>query len=103
MVSFHPDESLKGHAQTAEEWLFENLDHRRVGDGDDGWVVCVVGVHVDGDTIWVQVAKDDRDDDTIVVRMERGTKVADVVASLKHADSISARVIAVPRFGIESR
>lgn len=82
------------HLTTTEEWVFHSLDHRRVDDDANSWLISVVGVHVEDDGIWVQIAKNDRADTMVLVQMQRDTDPADVIASLKRAH-VESRVVVV--------
>jgi hypothetical protein len=50
------------HARTVrprlsrEDALFTELDHRRVGNGPDSWIVEIYGIHVEKNQAWIQIA-----------------------------------------------
>lgn len=83
-------------APSIEDFVFASLDHKRICDTRGGWLTSVVGVHVDGSTIWVQIAKDDSDDASIVVKMDSFTPADDVLAALSRTPTdSSSRLIVV--------
>lgn len=86
---------LGPNVMTTQDLVFHSLDHQRIDGDHNSWMISVVGVHVDAFAIWVQIAKDDCTDDTVIVQMQRDTDPADVVASLKGAAS-GARLVVVP-------
>ena len=65
-----------------EQGIAAGLDRQRVGSGPDSWLAYVTGVHVDGATVWIQIAKSEGADESIIVRMPRNAAASDVLAAL---------------------
>jgi hypothetical protein len=65
-----------------EQRIVAGLDHQRIGRGPDSWTASVTAVHIDGSTIWIQLAKGDGGDESVVVRMREDTAASDVLAAL---------------------
>ncbi len=64
-----------------EEW-FAALDHCRIGTGADSSVAEVLGIHPDGETFWVQVARIDNPSTAIILHISSTSTVDDVRAAL---------------------
>jgi hypothetical protein len=64
-----------------EEW-FAALDHCRIGVGADSSEAEVLGIHPDGETLWVQVAQVDNPYTEIILHISSASTVDDVRAAL---------------------
>lgn len=58
------------------------LDQQRVDDGDGGWVVDVLGIHVAESYLWIQIAQKHRPHESLVLRIASGTTAGDVLRAL---------------------
>ena len=70
--------------------LIAALDHQRVGEGEASWVVQVLGVHVDGRNLWLQVARDDDPSDGVVLHLRPWGTADQARAALASLDWQSA-------------
>jgi hypothetical protein len=61
------------------------LDQRCVCNESMSWVIYVLGVHVDGGKIWIQISRDGDPDDTLVLRVPPEASTADALAALASA------------------
>jgi hypothetical protein len=82
---------LRDHAsaQAAEpdisERLVAMLDLQRVGEGADAWTVHVIGVHSDGEDLWIQVAPHPDGTDSFVLRLSSHATVRQALVALAAA------------------
>jgi hypothetical protein len=58
------------------------LDQRRIGEGANSWVVEVLGVHGDGQDLWVQIAAADTPDESVVLRLSAWATPQHAIAAL---------------------
>jgi hypothetical protein len=58
------------------------LDLQTVGDGDNRWVVHVVGVHTDGRTLWVQIAPRPDGTDSVILKLSMWATARHALAAL---------------------
>ncbi len=65
----------------ADSWMFA-LDNQAVGTGAASWCVQVLGVHVDGPEVWVQIARNDDADDAVLLHLFPGATADDALAAL---------------------
>ena len=65
-----------------DAWLAA-LDRKVVGTGSSRWIVSVLGVHVVGAEAWIQIARDNDPDDTLVLHVGSATTVAAVLTALE--------------------
>jgi hypothetical protein len=70
----------------ADRW-FTALDQRQIGNGAGAWIAQVLGVHEEGDALWVQVAPTDDASATIVLHVSPMTHLGDVVKALERRRS----------------
>ena len=61
------------------------LEQRRIGEGEDSWVVHVFGVHEDGRDLWIQVSDRPDGEDGVVLHLSP-------VANAQHAIKALAAV-----------
>ena len=64
------------------EQLIAALDQRRFGDAPDRWVANVLGVHIDGAELWVQVARGSDLSKTLVLHLSSWAKPQHAIAAL---------------------
>jgi hypothetical protein len=67
------------------DWWFEAIDHQQIGTGGSSWIAEVVGIHSDGEDLWVQVSSRESPGSTVVLRLGRNSSAEDVTTAL--ADS----------------
>jgi len=67
-----------------DRW-FEAIDHQRIGTGHSSWTAEVVGIHADGQDLWVQVSPTEWPGNTVVLRVAQHSAADGVTAAL--ADS----------------
>ena len=65
-----------------ERLIFAALDQQRIGDDTDAWVAYVMGVHVSGRDVWIQVARDDRGAETIILHLLADSTSDDLLFSV---------------------
>ena len=70
---------LTRETEKSFDWLLSSLD----GKFADGAPARILGIYVDGSEWWIQVARDDDDINTIVLRLSRFASVFNAVAALK--------------------
>jgi len=58
------------------------LDLQRIGEGSGAWVVHVLGVHDDGQDLWIQVAPDAEGVDGFVLRLSPHATVRHALAAM---------------------
>lgn len=59
----------------AIDFWFAALDGQRIDSGDGTWIIEVVGIHVDGADLWVQIAPHGHESSALVLRVSWGTPV----------------------------
>lgn len=71
----------------SEEQVFAALDEQPVGLGTTRWWARVIGVHIDGRDVWVQLARDTPDsDETVILHLPSDTTVDDALVTLRKDD-----------------
>jgi hypothetical protein len=75
-------ESPLGRGLDIEQRIVAGLDRQRIGGGPDSWMAYVLGVHVDGATIWIQIARNEDADESVIVRMRADAAPGDVLDAL---------------------
>jgi len=86
------------HEPSRAERLAEELELQSVGDDDNHWIVHVLGIHNDGQHLWVQIAPNAEGTQSIVLRMSMTATARHALAalsSLSLASLSSARVVPV--------
>jgi hypothetical protein len=64
-----------------DRW-FDAIDHKRIGSGRSSWIAEVVGIHADGEDLWVQVSPTERPGSTVVLRVAVHSPSEGVTAAL---------------------
>jgi len=80
-ASSHIPDHDASHPRRVEQ-IVTALDGRRFNQGADSWVADIVGVHVTGEELWVQVARRDYSGDSIVLHLSRWATAHHAVAAL---------------------
>ena len=62
--------------------LISTLDRQRIGEGATSWVTQVLGVHVDGQELWVQIAPDNDLSESVVLRLSAWATPQHAIAAL---------------------
>jgi hypothetical protein len=62
--------------------LISTLDRQRIGEGSTSWVAEVLGVHVDGQDLWVQIAPAHAVAESIVLRLSAWATPQHAIAAL---------------------
>jgi hypothetical protein len=78
---------MAGKSPLADFW-FDLLDGRMVTDGR----LLVQGIHVDGDTVWVQVARAEQPLSRLLLHIRPRATLRDVLAALREASTGSDRI-----------
>jgi len=73
------DEASRGDAQ----WWFSALDQRVLSIDAERWLTQVVGVHLDGADVWIQVQPLREQLRDLTIRVSPGMGVDDVVRSIE--------------------
>lgn len=73
---------MDGNWPAAARWWFAALDGRSLGEGSDSWTVQVVGMHVDGSDLWIQLQSAVDPTQGFVLHVIRGTSWYDAVSTL---------------------
>jgi len=68
----------------SESW-FAALDERRIGSGNDSWVIHVSGIWTVGNERWIQLHDADNSSRAMVLRVSSLATADDVVAALAMA------------------
>jgi hypothetical protein len=66
--------------------IFDALDGRQVGKGDETWTLQVEGVHDDGRDLWIQVARQESPVDSLVLRLSPWATVRHALVALSAFD-----------------
>lgn len=93
------DVSSPSGASNRADQLIAALDHHRVGDSAGGDLVYVLGVHIDGRDLWIQVALREDGRDNVVLHLLPDATVEDAMATLQATEfraSADQRIIRVP-------
>lgn len=70
-------------SQARADWWFEALDDRRIDAGGESWRAQVLGIHGEGDDLWIQVARAGNVGHSIVLHITPVVTVEDVVRALR--------------------
>lgn len=90
--------SVPVHEPNREESLAEGLELQHVGDDVNHWVVHVLGIHNDGQHLWVQIAPNAEGTPSIVLMMSKAATARHALAtlaSLSLSSLVSARIVPV--------
>jgi hypothetical protein len=63
--------------------LFGTLDGMVVSNGLREWSSRIQGIYADGPYVWVQLARDDQDMESVILRLSRPTTATDIVRALE--------------------
>jgi len=63
--------------------LFATLDGVRISDGKREWSSEIQGIYADGPYVWVQLARDGHDAESVILRLPRPTTTADIIRALE--------------------
>ncbi len=64
------------------QWWFAALNQKPLSIGAERWLTQVVGVHLDGDDVWIQVQPLREQLRDLTIRVSPGMTVDDVVRSI---------------------
>ena len=84
-----------GTASRLTDLWFDPLDGRQVTSGHQVSKLLVQGIHVDGDTVWIQVARSDQPSSRLLLHVRPQATIRDVLAALR--ESPAGDRIEVPR------
>jgi hypothetical protein len=62
--------------------LFATLDGKVVSKGLGEWSSRIQGIYSDGPYVWVQLSRDDRDMESVILRLSRPTTATDIVRAM---------------------
>jgi hypothetical protein len=82
-------------SQVADVW-FDLLDGRLVTSGRSTSKLLVQGIHVDGDAVWIQVARSEQPNSRLLLHVRSHATIRDVLAALRESPPGRDR-IEVPR------
>jgi hypothetical protein len=63
--------------------LFATLDGVQTSNGRSEWSSRIQGIYADGPYVWVQLARDGEDAESVVLRVRRPTTTADIIRALE--------------------
>jgi hypothetical protein len=66
----------------ADRW-FQTLDHRQIDVGTRRWTARVMGIHLDGQEAWIQIAAGRTQEKNLVLHLSGWTTIDQVVAAMK--------------------
>jgi len=66
----------------ADRW-FQTLDHRQIDVGTRRWTARVMGIHLDGQEAWIQIAAGRAQEKNLVLHLSGWTTIDQVVAAMK--------------------
>jgi hypothetical protein len=66
----------------ADRW-FQTLDHRQIDVGTRRWTAHVMGIHLDGQEAWIQIAAGRAQEKNLVLHLSGWTTIDQVVAAMK--------------------
>lgn len=69
-------------SRTDAQWWFAALDQRLLSIDAERWLTQVVGVHLDGEDVWIQVQPLREQLRDLTIRVSPGMSVDDVVRSI---------------------
>ena len=75
----------------ADLW-FDLLDGRLVPDGQKTSKLLVQGIHVDGDAVWIQIARAERPGSRLLLHVRPPATIRDVLAALRASSSGEDRI-----------
>ena len=77
--------------------LFATLDGVRVSNALGEWSSRIQGIYADGPYVWVQLSHDDKESQSVVLRLPRRTTVTDIIRALESVrfDEDSSTVVRV--------
>ena len=64
-------------------WWFTELDQRALAVGSERWLTQVVGVHVEGGDVWIQLQSLPEQLRDLTIRVRPGMSVDDVVSAVE--------------------
>ena len=86
-------------ASLADRW-FQTLDHRQIDVGNRRSTARVVGIHTDGNEVWIQLATGRGQERNVVLHLSSWTTVDQVVAAMKtkplESDSYPQIITVIP-------
>jgi len=66
----------------ADRW-FQTLDQRQIDVGTRRWTARVMGIHLDGQEAWIQIAAGRAQEKNLVLHLSGWTTIDQVVAAMK--------------------
>lgn len=72
---------------SSEEAVFAALDAQPIGSGPTAGVTRVVGVHIDGRDVWVQLAIEDGVEGSVILHLMADATIDDALTALRAAES----------------
>jgi hypothetical protein len=72
-----------GCAQNLADRWFQTLDHRQIDVGTRRWTARVMGIHLDGQEAWIQIAAGRAQDKNLVLHLSGWTTIDQVDAAMK--------------------
>ena len=82
---------MEAKSPLADLW-FDLLDGRMVKRGQQTSKLLVQGIHVDGDAVWVQVARAEQPWSRLLLHIGPRATILDVLEALREASSGSDRI-----------
>jgi len=89
MESVRPIVEEGGGTQNLADRWFRTLDQRQIDVGTRRWTARVMGIHLDGQEAWIQIATGRTQEKTLVLHLSGWTTMDQVVAAMR-AKSLDA-------------
>lgn len=74
---------LEESALSEVDRLFATLDGVRISDGSGEWSSEIQGIYADGPYVWVQLARNGHDSESVILRLPRPTTTVDIIRALE--------------------
>ena len=79
-------------------WWFKALDQRSFSVGAEQWLTEVVGIHLDGLDVWIQLESFGAQLRNFIIRIRPGTTLNEVLAAVESLIRTSRSTLAVTAF-----
>jgi hypothetical protein len=82
---------MSGLSATALFWI-KALDGQRVKTGQQRWTLRLLGVHADGDEVWIQAARSHEPRSSLLIHIRPHATVEDVLAAVQASGTEQFRI-----------
>jgi hypothetical protein len=83
MVLARPTAEGQRYSQELADRWFRALDYRRIKTGPRCWIARVMGIHRDDREIWIQIARGNNPEKSVVLHLSGWTTVDQAIAAMK--------------------